>query len=786
VVDDATSEEAQNVVRFRHAAFVASFVRSDDDSERSLSVLNRLERVVDEGAKRVPALLTVHSSTYLPFVAERVLARSLPVHVLYPEHLEGLNAANVLYAYYRGFIAAYTRQPRILICGRGRRVFHLIDCFLKNLSQSECEKLIKEQDEKVSSGSTAAPLAIMTNDEVLVKQLASSPHGSKRDTTQREPGANAAGARPSDVEPPRVLRFRKFTSRRPDNPQAREELDQEIGVPVIEFDAVDYASARTAIEKQSPDALLFSDHTAEDEFLRMNAVLSAVGATIQDACSVNGANAEPPRVFVSGETGRRHLGEYFGRYMRFYAARWHSNSATMSESSWFPTQGITRSAATDPYRGASLIDVLDDPTERAVGIVRAYLEAVPNGVSSNGDLKPEQAVELNFCHADTSGVLGGTLARLAGLKINETDSSAVETEARIRLRLSIANARLIAREDGRFILRTYARLRTPSQSLPPAFSRLSVFGEHDVIGTVRDLCMSDGLPAREESAQAHHHTATQLLSEVGAKNGASLSHDLNHQTFKALVHDDEFWKNAQAQLGKALSRVREVVNSDIRRSVSDCCGMPTCPVECVHKIAEVTADAPIWRDKDTPEKQFKASSWRLWNAETWLQSRNLFRHYLADPTLTIADPDDAAPLAHIMMHCEAGRSTGAFAVAVNTLIMQGLHAMKAGSSKIHSVFDLTYVSLSECHDSRYGVFTCYGRQTTTVPDDAPALCKVIESILIWPISPADTRAWATYATDLCKFMNACAGLEAYTLYGPHERVDVRGAKFEIARTRTCP
>jgi hypothetical protein len=108
------------------------------------------------------------------------------------------------------------------------------------------------------------------------------------------------------------------------------------------------------------------------------------------------------------------------------------------------------------------------------------------------------------------------------------------------------------------------------------------------------------------------------------------------------------------------------------------------------------------------------------------------------------DPPSAAA-ASIQMQCTQGHMAGTFAAAVNALVFRRLE--QRPDAITHCV-NLKYVSSYECHDKRYGVFTCYGVMEPggpTVPE------PVIERITIRPVSGHD--AWRQYLERLADFLN---------------------------------
>ncbi len=339
----------------------------------------------------------------------------------------------------------------------------------------------------------------------------------------------------------KVLRFLRYITRHPvRSPQIPDPVGGTVPIPLINGDASDYASIYAVLKCVRPDVVLVSEERAEDELKVINAIGTNVARLIHEKDDDGSVFGTPPLLLVSGDTGKPHLARYFNRALRYYSSLW--SPAGSHQAAATNAAPLTRVRYPSPFMppprpfssyGDPIIDVLDDPAERLVGIIRAYL-----------DPRKSVPVELNFCDPDTPGMMASNLAALAGYE------PAPEKHPSKRPHLSIANTRLIARPGNRFIVKGYAYLNpdaaaSEAGSAQSTFCRLAVVAGHE--------------PQRPSSAAALLFAGTS-----GKSVPARVIPDV------LTLFGDSSPANRPDTFGDQLGY---------------CCGMPNCPIEAFNKVS---------------------------------------------------------------------------------------------------------------------------------------------------------------------------------------------------------
>jgi voltage-gated potassium channel Kch len=446
VAGDPSDEHVLDLAGFRDAKFIAC-VADDPDGTIAARILERLKRQ----DPKIPAAVVVRSSNWTQYTTSLVVDHDLPVHCIFPEHLEGLQAALVLHAAVLKLRAIDGAWPRVLLCGHGKRMFYLVDSFLKNLPQTELDALVAVQ--------SADPVIIsLGSDEAYDKAAKDASSWLK---------AWIAGVAERQKLVIRELSFSRFVSR---NPQAQVAgasdvtvfpvASDPLRVPLFMHDADDYEVARDVLAAFWPDIIVFSDPSPEDELRAISAVVTAVTRE-----SSHSRRPRPlPLVLVSGQAGQRQVQRRFEHSLVYYSGLWPLKTQTTADaerSRLFPAPGLELTANSGHFRGDSLIDVLDDPIERIAAVHRAY---APHRLH----VAHRYPLELNICGPDLPGVMATALAHLAGGK--------VLVDKQQRRRPSLSNSKVIALPDGRFMVRSFAYLAPPRHTVSSGFSRLTALG----------------------------------------------------------------------------------------------------------------------------------------------------------------------------------------------------------------------------------------------------------------------------------------------------------------------
>jgi hypothetical protein len=181
--------------------------------------------------------------------------------------------------------------------------------------------------------------------------------------------------------------------------------------------------------------------------------------------------------------------------------------------------------------------------------------------------------------------------------------------------------------------------------------------------------------------------------------------------------------------------------------------MMTCPVEGVHKCIEALGQTLLAKSIFDPEDRRDHAA-------------GILRKFLVGTV----DPEHRSllltghaekRLASIKLGCLGADRPGTFAHALNALLRRRVVPCPTRSREAH-LFNFTYVSSYECHDQRFGVFTCYG--TLEPGRDRPQSLPTdfLRYVEIRPVGHLD--AWYAYAEELKAFLNeASKNREAYDL-----------------------
>jgi hypothetical protein len=775
VIGDATAEEIQDYARLAAAGFVACTIRQRQTAEPAQRLLQRLESLANEGIN-VPAVLALYSSAYIQHVTERVMRTALPVHWILTSHLEGSNAANVAYASYAARSLAVRRRTEpqrpetILICGRGPRLIYFVDTIIKSAEKGAYNR------------SDAPAIVIMTGDDALAELVAP-----RTACIAPRPPVQATGAPPSEHHlQPETLRFYPLITRVPTGIDETSEYlrGKPYEVSVIRQDPASYQAVNAVIDRFRPDIVVILDYEAETEFRLMNYVFTN---TYRRATDPSLTGEKLPLVFVSGETGKPYLQAYFRRGLAYYAGV--RTSRVPAEQETGPGQGIDRSSrAHDLARGAPFVDVLDDPTARILALARAYLDKSP---------AKKRVVELHFCESDVPSAIVHRLAALSGRTFIAPPGSPAP--------LSLANTRFIplapvrerqtavpdrkgaavAPELKRFMIRSFVHWTEglADDKAASRFHRLAVVSGHE--RTQRREENSDVDDARRIVSQMIRplaRDADSLLPEY-VKILAGLE--------KApLAHPDvETWlRDHRGPVENSLDDFREVAQKVVGQ-VEHCCGMLTCPVEAFHRCAEGRFLMPAY--------EMACDEMYINDRRRARAAANQFRHVREVATRLFVDKTEPASingykktgLAHFRIDCAIEGSQQRPRIQING---QRWPAPRAGvlasifaqlllgrvephaSARSDSLVDLTYLSSYECHDARFGVFSCYGKlidESVEKVDDSYKIRSVI-------ITPFYGDKWGGYAEDLAGHLSEHAGT-GYQMRSVAGTSDRMGARFEV-------
>jgi hypothetical protein len=748
VVGDASSREVQDMARLSRAAFVVSLARKAGGIDAGQSVMHRLEQLNRLG-RQIPCVLAIHSSTYVPYITSRVLTGGMPLHYVFPEHLEGANAANALYAavtkYGEGEGAADTlaKRPRILVCGTGKRLFYLLDSFWKSLTR-------QEYDEFWHDAAASTRVMVMGCDPVF-RSLAVEMSDQEKQLWQESVGSELLRRGKLGIVPTSRYVSRSPRARGPNGehepvgysaPASAAPARTSPGVAFLDSESCDYELFSVVLREFKPDIILVSGHDAHYELRSLQSIVTNVSLA---------SPIRPPLVLVSGETGQPQLAKFFWDALFYYSSIWpHVENDSWQNaypSPWMSREvrqvDTSRTAARSRLNGDPLIDVLEDPVERITGIMRAYRA----GLLSSRRTKQALPVELSVCVPDSPSFLATALAALAGLRVSR--------QVELKNIPSFGDAKFVLLHADEFEFRSFmylvpVELTAYGTLSEPKFSRLAiVHGESakqldmDVIGEIEAM-LARSLHADRRASRPSANRATQASCRtVHTELGKLERHEI------------------PSVLGDECERQDELANAIRLASTRQCCGMPNCQIEGFHKVAEAARLTPIAL-KDRRDRLE--------------MGRGLASRLLVD----LVDKDEKAlrypsfpanvPVAMVRVRCKLGHKPGAFAAVVNALLCRQMEPNEDVTKRMN----LTHVSAMECHDERFGLFTCYGTVDNSSHTELPKLHDVIMSTRISPMR--GRTEWSAYAKQLREFMSESA---AYTEVKTNE-----AGWLDIARVQT--
>jgi hypothetical protein len=744
VIGDATSDAVAEVVQFGRAAFVVSALRATGVAEPSQSILERLEDASRLEGRKIPAMLAIHSSSYARSVTTASIRRDLPVHYFVPAHIEGMNAANVLYAAFRKFRNERS-VPQMLIVGTGARMRYLVDAFLKSLRGDEW----LDFSDRMAGADPA--LAIISTD-LLLQRLRVAESTLK---VRWRGGVDAMKERGLDVG---AVRFERLISRnglRSPHSSGTERLvpSGAIVMPWVRAEASDYEISLAVLKTWKPTIVLVAENDADREIRSLQAVVAAVSRTNDE----DGSGL--PLVLVSGETGREYLTLRLEGRMVHYSGVVKNDDSKRSDGApeiKFPDQGMKRLKKGDiHFEGDAFIDVLRDPVERIVGAIRAYQRA--------GQRPGSTAVEISFCDLEEPETFARNLIALAGLKV-------VDSPVRGPSAISLSNLRLEMRTDTRFEVRGFARVvaaptecdvtKGVSNSNSGKFARMAVVG-----GTLA----SPRPGGRDRMAEI-----VNLLDVGEAKE------QLERQSvWRAGRGGEGVPRRLPQATAEQLAALDKGLRPQMTDSVSRCCGMINCPIEPFHKLIEeshATVFGDAYPRDGQPEDAANGDAGRWDRHRARLVGGFLSRYMVgrskAARTRVVGD----TPFGFVRITCTTHNRPGSYALALAALL--GIKVSER--SGLTEVLNLTYASAYECHDDRHGVGGCFGffgEPLDVYKDKTPerasgsaqestqvAMCEVVESIEIRAVTRAEEYGgWTAIAKTICDRLNKIAGLDSKSM-----------------------
>lgn len=753
IVADATSAEAQFFASLQASAFVACTLRGRETPEPSQRVLESLEALHKQGIA-VPAVLALHSSAYIHQVTERAVRSSLPVHWILTSQLEGLNAATVVHAALERTKSPAGAMPRVLVCGRGARLFHFVDCLMRALEPRQWSE-------------TSPWLSIMTADPQVLDE-----------------GGEHGGIPP----------FKALITRVPKDDWGKSDsFKQGLTFPIriIKKDNSNYRSLALEVEKNIYDVIVILDHDAETEIRNLNAVFREVYFRATDEMSKEEAGSGAPLVFVSGETGKPFFQAYFRRALSYYAGVWKVAESKAQGTRTTPRQAIDRLGddIEEKARGAPFVDVLDDVTERILSLAWAYVDRLPG----------ERVVELNFCEPDVPSSIAHRLASLAAREVSPRKAKSYGS-------VSFTNTRFIPLGGERFIVRSFAQLSDSPGAGSTDFFRMTTVSGHEDTERKRGVDIHEARRLFAALAPAESMGRTKSPDELRdderrASYLSVLGRFEDRQTgLAAAVSVDalgELFRQDEAPVRALLDQFKDAAEQIVDQT-KHCCGMLACPVEAYHKCAEARFRIPAFdtaaKEGYTGERLERAASHQTRHVRQ--MATRLYVNRVTPPS----DVTKSRGLAEFRVDCSQppvplptcfwGRlrrgpvkdrmrrrapGPAMLAETIAQLLLTG--TVPAGRAVMSS---LTYLGSSQCHDRRFGVFTAYGRMADELwPESAGGTglqSGVIDAVTITPHSGLMDE-WAAYADDLTEHL----GKGQYSnvpVTGSHDGL---GARFEIKR-----
>lgn len=524
IVGDPSDPRVLQGAGFDDASFVVCAVEEQDGSAASQAVLQRLKELTAR-ERWIPAAMTVHTSMLAPYITQRVLDHDLQLHYIFPEHLEGLNAANVLHAAVLKLLAVHPdRWPTVAICGHGKRAFYLVDSFLKNLSSSELDSLIGAQhgDPRVVLIGKGAD-----GEGAGTELSALSGNGTVGNLT-------SAGLSVGELAFIRLVG--RATTGEKDGKPWNPVSGGPLAVPVIRQEPHDLAVWHKLLANWWPDIVVFADPNAEGELRAMHAVVNSL---------VRAEAGKPlPLLVLSGETGRRYEMREFESALVYYSSLHTTKPGDAGADRYYlyPSPGLKRTRQSGLFRGDCLVDVLDDPVQRLGAMVKAYC---PRGPGPQNDAR-RIPLELNFCIADQTSVMATTLAWMSGLRPVAPPNGHGDFP-------SLSNAKVIPLPGDEFVVRSFAYMSSSPAGLEPSFERLTVSGA---------TCTKLADPLR----------VLELLLRPSAPGSVSM-----RQRLAAVTDPAAFTHDFEPYAKQAVTHIQR------------CCGMLNCPIEATHKVAGSSA-----------------------------------------------------------------------------------------------------------------------------------------------------------------------------------------------------
>ena len=482
-------------------------------------------------------------------------------------------------------------------------------------------------------------------------------------------------------------------------------------------------------------------------------------------------------MFVSAKQGQPLLPEVLGPSLVVLRGVWRAAANPEQLNLPTPRQGIDRVGEDNEVaRGAPFVDVLDDPTERILALAWAYLDRQQG----------ERVVELNFCEPDVPTAMAHRLASLAGKSFTAPSRDEYQPP------LSFTNTRFIPRDRRSFIIRSFVHMvQQPAAGGNADFFRLAIVSGHashereqgsDVVdawriqGRVRSLRPADRgsvtLATRYLGVFRHLLGVAEppaLLAD-GESSGESAGARPTDRRLRG-AHSVEALRQLQhkdaPEVVEALADEFRPAGEGVVHQTTSCCGMNTCPVDAYHRCAEARFRMPMLKvgraEAYTGDRLSRAAALRKRATLDRLQAG-----YIVNRTDVPLSSSTRRGLAEFRIDCHYEPSEESCLVVkarermfgklnegptrrpgpdvlahtVSTLLFGQLKDVAGQEPLMH----LTYLSASECHDARFGVFTCYGRLTALEHNEPRDSSSAIESVTITPYT-GDVGAWDEYAVE---------------------------------------
>ena len=809
IIGDAGQREVRFLARLEKSRFVASLIRDFEQPFAVLRHLQALSRHREAGGAHVPpTLLRINSSTHLPYFSFQAALDALPVHLIHPEMLKGVNLGNALSQLIEADIA--TGNPKIknvIITGQWQQAQYFLDALMKDLRCEDAYTVVKDVNFFLVSSKDQQELCLRSV-EFMADGTILKPVGD----VLRNPESMGTLARvKAEFGNLRValwsqLTIRSFTCHKEKASNGHNGARSEISgmdrhpirypVYIIPMEMTAFESASRILDAVCPDVFVISDFLAEEELRTLDSVFSGLNNWWRHRTS---QKTFFPLLFISAETGSKNMARNLADGMIYYTAlrKYFFNE----EKSFYPADSSPIYSSLEERFGMNnAIDVLEDVVERCVGVYEAH-------VDDAGERRPN-AFEMNFCVPDQHGCLAQTIADLTGLQFGEMQPSEllpVFSNCRM-VKSSSSQETPVSESSGEqssdyFIFKSFAHLREYKADKPGnrKFSRLfsldtskeetcsvdyflrnnkphSVYGLAGLfLSCLLDCCYPE---MKEESMKGKIH---QLLKRIIKRlKGAELDPETQEKSMFSkekvfeLFNEKEFSnlislldKNQPQEIRNLLDDLKKLnkrgPDCDIR-SIEDpfrtalkhwttkmidqiknrCCGMTVCPVEAFHKFAE--------------SHKFPLGNIPLDSQEGRKRYGTLLKHY----TFNFTEMEETAsqtnippePAAHMDVLCEGSAKPGGGALALNYLLLRQREFTEEttkGLAEDDRVANLHYIGDYQCHDQNFSTFTVYGNW-----ESAPMnrfLPNPIRYVLIRPTSECHMNAWEEYGKQLCIFFN---------------------------------